>query len=374
MESDKKITILIVDDTPINLRLLQISLSREGYNVISAENGVIARELVKIHFPDLILMDIIMPMENGFEAVEKLQQDPKTNSIPVIFLTGNDDVSSKIKGFELGAVDYIVKPFNTTEVLARVRLHLKLSLATKALVKQQTEKLKQIQDAQAAMLVRPENLPEAHFGIYYSSYLEAGGDFYDVLQVSENISLYMVADVSGHDIGTSFITAAVKALIQQNSSLIYSPSDSMKMMNSVLMEILPEGKYLTAVYARLNRQTLTLSLVNAGHPPVLYLPLDGKAEFFSVHGSSPVGILNDAIFESCDLKVKKGDRIFIYSDGLLERSQSRQVWTALTHELLPLVEKLRDPPISVAAEKLNELASAHKGKPDDDIVVMAIEV
>ena len=373
MNSKKQITILIVDDTPINLKLLQISLAREGYAIISATNGVEARELVQKYLPDLILMDIIMPRESGFEVVEKLQQNPKTNSIPVIFLTGNDDVASKIKGFELGAVDYIVKPFNTTEVLARVRLHLKLSFATKALVKSQTEKLKQIQDAQAAMLVDPLNLPEANFGICYASLLEAGGDFYDVLQVSENISLYMVADVSGHDIGTSFITASVKALLKQNSSLIYSPSDSMKMMNSILMGLLPEGKYLTAVYARLNRQTLVMSLVNAGHPPVLYLPVDGPAEFVSIRGT-PVGILEDAFFEACDLKVKKGDRFFIYSDGLLERAGSRQVWTALTEELLPLAEKLRHTPVLQAAGALNDMVNEHKGKPDDDVVVMAIEV
>ncbi|RJX25084.1 MAG: fused response regulator/phosphatase [Desulfurivibrio sp.] len=373
MESKQPITILIVDDTPINLKLLQISLEREGYRVISAGNGLQARELVLAHLPDLILMDIIMPKESGFEVLEKLQRNPKTNAIPVIFLTGNDDLSSKVKGFELGAVDYIVKPFNTTEVLARVRLHLKLSLATRALVKRQSEKLKQIHDAQAAMLVNPADLPRANFGIHYASLHEAGGDFYDVLQVSDNISVYMVADVSGHDIGTSFITAAVKALIQQNSSLIYSPFDTMTMMNSVLIDILPEAKYLTAVYARLNRQTLVMSLVNAGHPPVLYVPVKGAAEFIPARGT-PVGILQDAYFDACDMKVSQGDRFFIYSDGLLERVGARQVWTSLINDLLPLVEEIRTVPVQQAAKQLNDRVLAHKSEPDDDIVIMSIEV
>ncbi|MFH1216849.1 MAG: fused response regulator/phosphatase [Pseudomonadota bacterium] len=373
MENKQEITILIVDDTPINLKLLQISLAREGYQILTAHNGVEARESVARQLPDLILMDIIMPMESGFEVMEKLQANPKTNSIPVVFLTGNDDVASKIKGFELGAVDYVVKPFNTTEVLARVRLHLKLSLATKALVKRQTEKLKQIHDAQVALLVKPEDLPNANFSIHYSSLHEAGGDFYDVLQVSDNITVYMVADVSGHDIGTGFITAAVKALLQQNSSLIYSPTDSMKMMNSVLIDILPDGKYLTAVYGRLNRQTLVMSLVNAAHPPVLYVPVDDKARFISTRGT-PVGILSDAYFETCDIKVKKGDRFYFYSDGLLERAVSRQVWTALTDELIPPTEELRQTPVSRAAESLKQIVCDRKSSPDDDIVIMAIEV
>jgi len=350
MEKEKQITILIVDDTPINLKLLQISLEREGYGVISATNGIDARKLVTAQMPELILMDIIMPRENGFEVVEKLQQNPRTNSIPVIFLTGNDDVGSKIKSFELGAVDYIVKPFNTTEVLARVRLHLKLSLATKALVKTQTDKLKQIQDAQAAMLVNPEDIPEANFGIFYDSLLEAGGDFYDVLQVSDKIFLYMVADVSGHDIGTSFITASVKALLQQNSSLIYSP-----------------------VYVNRSPLFTFMSLVNAGHLPVLYLPVGGKAEFISVRGT-PIGILPDAYFETCDMKVNKGDRFFIYSDGLLERADIRRVWTSAIDELLPVAENLRNIPIRETARRLNELMSEDNSPPDDDIVIMAIEV
>lgn len=373
MEQNHEITILIVDDTPINLKLLQFSLTREGYRVLTAPNGFEARQIIERTPPDLILMDIIMPRESGFEVLEKLQTNPKTNSIPVVFLTGNDDVASKIKGFELGAVDYVVKPFNTTEVLARVRLHLKLSLATKALVQRQTDKLKQIQDAQAAMLVKPADLPKANFDIYYSSLQEAGGDFYDVLQVSDNIAVYMVADVSGHDIGTSFITAAVKALLQQNSSLIYSPADSMKMMNSILMEILPEGKYLTAVYARLNRQTLTMSLVNAGHPPVLHVPLGGEASFITARGT-PVGILADAYFESCELKVEPGDRFYIYSDGLLERTDSRRVWTGLTEELIPLAEELRQIPLGRAAHSLQQLVCERKSEPDDDIVIMVIEV
>ncbi len=373
MKIEKKITILIVDDIPVNLKILQVSLMKEGYDVLSAENGPIARRHISETRPDLILMDIIMPEENGFEVVEKLKHDPKTSAIPIIFLTGNDDVESKVKGFKLGAVDYIVKPFNTTEVLARVRLHLKLSLATKALVKQQAEKMKQIHDAQAAMLVNPEDLPHANFGIYYNSLHEAGGDFYDVLQVAENISLYIVADVSGHDIGTSFITASVKALLRQNSSLIYSPTDCMQMMNSVLKDILPASKYLTAVYARLNRRTHLLSMVNAGHPPVLYHPLEGNPEFIEASGT-PIGILDDACFETCEIKVKKGDRFFIFSDGLLERSDSRRVWTALIDELLPLAEKTRQTPIRQAAAMLNELAGEGKGKPDDDIVIMSIEV
>lgn len=116
-----------------------------------------------------------------------------------------------------------------------------------------------------------------------------------------------------------------------------------------------------------------MSLVNAGHPPVLYVPVKGPAEFITARGT-PVGILSDAYFETCDMKVSQGDRFYIYSDGLLERVGSRQVWTALTHELPPLVEELRDIPVQQAAKQLNERVRAHKSEPDDDIVIMSIEV
>lgn len=113
--------ILIVDDTPDNLRLLSEALSERGYEVQCAINGKLALMAVQNHPPDLILLDIKMPEIDGYEVCSRLKCQPKTAEIPVIFLSALDEVLDKVKAFEVGGVDYITKPFQIEEVLARVQ-------------------------------------------------------------------------------------------------------------------------------------------------------------------------------------------------------------------------------------------------------------
>lgn len=130
LETKENVTILAVDDNPVSLKVLEWSLQNEGYRVLTASAGPAARKLASEQQPDLIILDIMMPEEDGFQVMEKLKKDSRTASIPVIFLTGRDELDTKLQGFDLGAVDFITKPFHGQEMLARVRLHLKLSLAT----------------------------------------------------------------------------------------------------------------------------------------------------------------------------------------------------------------------------------------------------
>jgi diguanylate cyclase (GGDEF)-like protein len=118
--------ILIVDDTPNNLRLLSKTLIQEGYQVRCAVNGSMALLTIQAKLPDLILLDINMPDIDGFEICHQLKQSDKTKDIPIIFISALDEVFDKVRAFELGAVDYISKPFQIPEVLSRVSNHLNL--------------------------------------------------------------------------------------------------------------------------------------------------------------------------------------------------------------------------------------------------------
>lgn len=137
-----KSDILLVDDNRENLRLLSTMLSDSGYSVRKAINGTLALRAIDMLKPDLILLDINMPDQNGYEVCRKLKENPYTEDIPVIFLSALDEVSDKIKGFEVGGVDYITKPFEIQEVLARVENQLTIFWQKKKLIKQQ-EKLAQ---------------------------------------------------------------------------------------------------------------------------------------------------------------------------------------------------------------------------------------
>lgn len=129
--------ILIVDDLPDNLRLLATILSECGYEVGKARSGAMALTAVQTEKPDLILLDINMPQMDGYEVCDRLKSDPQTKEIPVIFISALDEVWDKVKAFNLGGTDYITKPFQNEEVLARVANQLKIQALQKALKKEQ---------------------------------------------------------------------------------------------------------------------------------------------------------------------------------------------------------------------------------------------
>ena len=143
--------ILIVDDEPINLQLLSDILSEERYRIETAMNGRQALDAVGRTHPDIILLDVMMPEMDGYEVCRLLKESPETRDIPVIFITVKDQTEDIMKGFEAGAVDYIIKPFRLVELRARVRIHGEL--------KKKRDNEKELIDRLAAALVK-RNLAE----------------------------------------------------------------------------------------------------------------------------------------------------------------------------------------------------------------------
>ncbi|AFY57161.1 histidine kinase,Response regulator receiver domain protein,histidine kinase [Rivularia sp. PCC 7116] len=163
--------ILIVDDNPTNLKVLSGAIADSGWEILVATDGESAVEQAEYAKPDLILLDVMMPGIDGFETCNRLKQNPATHEIPIIFMTALADTVDKVKGLSLGAVDYITKPFQTEEVLARVNVHLKIHFLNEQLaqqknnleirVEQRTEELKtalsELQESQL-QLVQTEKM------------------------------------------------------------------------------------------------------------------------------------------------------------------------------------------------------------------------
>lgn len=126
--------ILVVDDVSHNLKVLCNILGKRDYRIAVAKSGLQALEMVEKVTPDLILLDVMMPELDGFEVCRRLQQSPSTRDVPVIFLTAKAENENVVQGFEIGAVDYITKPFNATELLVRVQTHLELKQARQELL------------------------------------------------------------------------------------------------------------------------------------------------------------------------------------------------------------------------------------------------
>ena len=126
IDSDVQTTILIVDDNNQNLQVLGTMLQDFDFNVAFSDNGARAIAVARKIVPDLILLDVMMPEMDGFEVCRQLKSDAATRMIPIIFLTAKTDPQSIVDGFDLGAVDYVTKPFNKSELMARVRTHIAL--------------------------------------------------------------------------------------------------------------------------------------------------------------------------------------------------------------------------------------------------------
>jgi CheY-like chemotaxis protein len=160
-DSSQLQTILIVDDNPTNLEVLSETLTRSGYQVSVAIDGESAIEQVKYHLPALILLDIMMPGIDGFETCRRLKQNSASRDIPVIFMTALADTDHKVKGFSLGAVDYITKPFQREEVLARIEVQIRLQCLSKILEYQNNLLKREIQRREEIEILLRKSKEEA---------------------------------------------------------------------------------------------------------------------------------------------------------------------------------------------------------------------
>lgn len=368
-------SVLIIDDDPTSALMLERIFRKEGFRTCVAGNGLDGRKLAYRNRPDLILLDIMMPGEDGFETCAKLKHQSETADIPIIFLSSLDHVEDKVTGFTRGAVDYVTKPFDAQEVLARARVHIKLRRAYAELIETQSTKFRQLQDAQQAILPKPEDIPEARFAIYYSPLQEAGGDYYDVLSVGPDTLGYFIADMCGHDLGSSFLTAALKVLVAQYTGPLYTPAETMRMINSVLYRLLRDGQHLTACFAILNRKQHRVRLTSAGHLPVIHMRQNGQTQLMEATGDV-LGAFEAITVDSLEIKVMDGDRLFLYSDGLIEIDGSKNLTRPERIDILVSAcrQTLKLPLEQAISQIIEQLFGEDKIPRTDDVLFMAVEV
>ncbi|HAX75442.1 MAG TPA: adenylate/guanylate cyclase with GAF sensor(s) [Cyanobacteria bacterium UBA11372] len=188
--------ILIVDDTPNNLRLLSAMLAQQGYQVRKAINGKIALKGAQMAPPDLILLDINMPEMNGYEVCQKLKSLPETSKIPIIFISALDEALDKVKAFEVGGVDYITKPFQVPEVLARIENQLAQTRLNEELKIKNKQLEQEIRDREKAEI-------EIRLLLATTQAISRAADFHSALKVT----IGLVAETIGWDFSEAWIPA-----------------------------------------------------------------------------------------------------------------------------------------------------------------------
>jgi len=208
-----KKTILIVDDSKLNIEILSDILKAKLYRIVVAKSGKRALEFAKIKKPDLILLDIMMPEINGFEVCKFLKNNSETADIPIIFISGLDKSKDIVKGFQVGAVDYIVKPFQKEVVLARVNTHLKLSETQKKIEKNNKELTKLLNEVQ--YLSFHDEMTGLYNRRYFENELERLSNSRELpitIFVADIDKLKDVNDNYGHKKGDKYIKKAAEIL------------------------------------------------------------------------------------------------------------------------------------------------------------------
>jgi phosphoserine phosphatase RsbU/P len=349
-------TILIVDDTPANLHLLTQMLNKYGYKTRPLPDGAKALALVQKAPPDLILLDIMMPDLDGYEVCRQLKANERTRDIPVIFLSALNEVTNKVKGFEVGGVDYITKPFQMEEVLARVRTHLALrqtQLQLQTAMKQlQTlyqnlqNQLALAQATQAGLLPAPRpNWPHLEVICYSNQALEIGGDFYNYHAFTPPQQRYAltIGDISGKGVSAALLMAA--CLSQLDASFVhdFTPSERLTHLDRTIssytqphkqncaliyVEILVDGRVQTVDP---NSSPLSstvyhlLTVVNAGCIPPYIKRVTGEVEMLDVGGFALGQNLTRLVaHEVVEVAIYSGDVIILVSDGVVEAMNLQQ--------------------------------------------------
>jgi sigma-B regulation protein RsbU (phosphoserine phosphatase) len=325
MTEEEKKVVLLVDDTPANIQIVSAIL-KDAYRLRVATNGAKALELAKSEpLPDLILLDVMMPGMNGFEVCTRLKAAPATCEIPVIFLTGQTEIEDETKGFEVGGVDYIHKPFSNAVVKARVNTHLVLRGIREQLRRQLQAIKGELETARKIQLsILPRTMPAVEgldTAARYIPMSEVAGDFYDFIAVDEKRVGVLVADVSGHGMPAALISSMLKIALAAQSPFASDPARVLSGLNQALSGKF-QGHFVTAEYVFIDKEKNSIRYAGAAHPPLVLMDRSsGQAKEFVENGLM-LGSFPQATYSAVEMPFREGDWCVLYTDGILEMSNS----------------------------------------------------
>lgn len=321
MSATQQKLILIVDDTPLNIGAISGAL-KDSYKTKVATSGAKALAIAsEDEKPDLILLDVMMPEMDGYEVCRRLKADPRTREIPVIFLTGQVKTDDETKGFEVGAVDYIHKPFSPAVVKARVRSHILLREAREQLARQLLAINNELEMAREIQLsILPHGLPKVaglDIAARYMPMTSVAGDFYDFTLSDDRHLGILIADVSGHGLPSALIASMLQVAL---SAQVAHASDPVKVLSGLNKSLCGKFKsnFVTAAYVFVDIEKGTMNYAGAGHPPLLLMRrADGKARELLENGLF-LGMFPEAEYSAMQVPLEPGDRCVLCTDGVLE--------------------------------------------------------
>lgn len=380
-------TLLVADDDPDILRIVQFYLQKQKFRVLGAANGVEALELLRQNPDvDLILSDVMMPKMSGLELLEAVRNSEAFNQIPVILISAEGESSKKVAGLNQGADDYITKPFNFDELMARVHNHLslrrlqrQLQVANETLHKQNEQFRTDLEAARGVqMALLPEEMPHGEryrIGTRYVPMERVGGDFFDVVSLSNDEKVgILVADVCGHGIAAALVTAITKISFRNVCFKSMDPAEVLADMNRALCANI-RGGFVTAFYGVYDRATQQLTYASGGHPPLLVHRRDAAQIEELRPQATFLGVFEVVDFRSDTHQLTKGDRVLFYTDGIFEGQNENGEQFGM-ERMFDIIRRNGGQDVEVLLDDLLRSFRDFRGEEetDDDITLVGLEI
>lgn len=388
--------ILVVDDNRINRIVLTRALETLGYSVATAEHG--RQALDRLHEPqeppiDVVLLDILMPELDGYETLTQLQADPQLRHIPAIMISALDELDSVVRCIELGAADYLLKPFNPVLLRARVGACVekkRLRDAEQQYLRGLERELEIGREIQSGFL--PATLPQPNgweIAARFRAAREVAGDFYDAFALPNGTISLVIGDVCGKGVGAALFMTLFRSLLRAGANLeaftgrasvgsnaTPTPAsilhDSLQLTNNYIEQIHGNTHmFATIFFGVLDPLTGALSYINAGHERPLVLDAYGLKHELERTGPF-VGIFSNWEFQVAETVLEQGDTLLVVTDGVADANNiDKQFFTR--ERLLELVES--PPPLSSALlDRIDRALKEHIGIAEqfDDITMIAV--
>ncbi|MFZ5517390.1 MAG: SpoIIE family protein phosphatase [Candidatus Zhuqueibacterota bacterium] len=348
-ETGKEIDILIAEDDAVTRRMLEYLLKKNGYtNLRLAMDGNQALAQFTQKAPELLILDYMMPHKNGFQVVEAIRKNPRYNHIPIVFLTAVDDKSKLIEALDAGATDYITKPFDRAELLARVQAHARnfylqkkvreTNIKLEALNSELRKKSDQIQaDLHSARKIQEALLPREltacqslDVNFFYQASNTVGGDFINIFKIDDSRIGFYIADVSGHGVTSALVTVFIREQINNILKKFdvdsLTPADILRQLNRNFNQeeyFIENGIYLTIVCGVIDLNRYRLSYASAGHHalPLMIDPHGHVTELRKL--GVAIGFMEDFEYENYEMEFSKKHKLFLHTDGIIEMADDR---------------------------------------------------
>jgi sigma-B regulation protein RsbU (phosphoserine phosphatase) len=373
-------TILVVDDSATNLQVLVRTLQITGHRILAAKDGPTALEIAKRTRPDLMLLDLMMPGMDGFEVCRVMKSQPDTRDTVVIFLSARGEVADKVSGLELGAIDYITKPIQGEEVLARVAAHLSQQYLERELRKSRDRLDKELVGAaRMQQLLLPPAMPPhpvISFGSFYQTSRHAGGDYYDVLTLGDDRFGILVADVSGHGAPAAIVMAMIRAVVHTYPGVADDPPAVLHYINRHFEFLWDTPMYATATYAVVDAKRGTMRLSSAGHPLPLIASRDGSVTSASTDTTMCL-LWNELKDVPCsEHPIAPGDRWLFFTDGITDRQSENEAMFDM-ERLCDAVSRNRgltpSEMVGAIVGELDKFSGAQEPEDDQTLLVVGFE-